>query len=159
MSSSTSVVVKSGQIVRFPVASNDPLAQYQQMKTVAELGDLHGLSVVRALVAAKPGSSTADITGAVNGILASAGTSQATVITIPVDFHVEVGGSVVFAGPVTTIEAQNVYIDGQMFVYGNLTLTCNALGASPGGGSRPGTPGGGVPLPGPPPKAGPIKFQ
>jgi hypothetical protein len=47
MNGNDTVTIKSGETVRFPVASDHPLAKYQQLKTVSELGSLHDLAVVR----------------------------------------------------------------------------------------------------------------
>jgi len=49
-------VFKSGQTVRFPVASNDPLASIQHLQTVDELTNLQDLAVSRKLTTQTPTS-------------------------------------------------------------------------------------------------------
>jgi hypothetical protein len=157
MSNDNSVVIKSGQTVRFPVASNDPLARFQQLKTVAELTNVQDLAVARKLTTANPNLTAAQLSGAVNSFLTSSGASHATTIDLPVDFTVESGATIVFAGPVTVVSAQNFYVDGTVVAQGSLNITCLAFGASPGNSQSGG--GGGSIFPEPTPPKGPIKFQ
>ena len=129
-SNGSPVVIRSGQTVRFPVTSEDPLAAFQQLKTVSELTNLHELAFVRSLTATNPTLSTAQISAAVSSFLAAAGTSQAATINFPEDFQIEAGATVTFAGPITVITAQNFYVDGTINAHGSLNITALSFGAS-----------------------------
>jgi hypothetical protein len=131
MSSGDPVVVRSGETVRFPVASEHPLAQFQQLKAVSEVANVHDLAIVRALTRANPELSTAQINSAVTSIIRSSGASGIIVVHIPVDFHVEHGATVVFAGPITTMTANNVYVDGRLIAHGSLNVRCASFGGTP----------------------------
>jgi hypothetical protein len=157
MSSDNPVVIKSGQTVRFPVASNDPLARFQQLKTVAELTNVQDLAVARKLTSANPNLTAAQLSVAVNSFLTSSGASHATTIDLPVDFTVESGATILFAGPITVVSAQNFYVNGTVIAQGSLNIKCLAFGASPD--NSQGSGGGGTIFPEPPPRTVPIKFQ
>jgi hypothetical protein len=135
MSNGNALVVSSGSTVRFPVASDDPLAKFQQLKTVAQLENLHDIAFVRALVAANPNLSMAQVSAAVNSFLSNSQTSQITTINIPVPFQVEAGATLILSGPITVINAQDFYVDGTIICYGSLNINCTSIGALPGGGS------------------------
>jgi hypothetical protein len=68
---SDTVVIKSGEVVHFPVASDHPLAKYQQQLDVSQLANLHDLATVRTVTRTNPKLSTDQITAVVNGVLAS----------------------------------------------------------------------------------------
>ncbi|MBV9391478.1 MAG: hypothetical protein JOY96_06250 [Verrucomicrobia bacterium] len=152
-------MIKSGQTVRFPVASNDPLGRFQQLKTVAELTNVHDLAVARKLTTTNPNLTATELSAAVNSFLTSSGASHATTIDLPVDFTVESGATIVFAGPITVVNAQNFYVDGTVAAQGSLNIKCLAFGAPSGNSQGGGVGGGGSVFPEPPPRTVPIKFQ
>jgi hypothetical protein len=160
MSDSNPLVIQAGQTVRFPVASSDPLAQYQQLKAVSEVASLNDLAIARSLVALSPSITSLQLSDAVNSFLTGHGTSQIVVLDFPVDITVQAGATMVFSGPVTTLSVRNFYVDGTVTAQGSLNITCSgAFGASPPAASGGGSPSGGLPPPGKAPKPGPILTQ
>ena len=133
MSNGSPVVVRSGETVRFPVATSHPLAQFQELKTVSELTNLHDLAFARALTAANPVLTSAQVSSAVSSFLSSSGASHIIHIHIPIeaDFQVEKGATVVFAGPITVMTARNFYVDGAIIAHGSLNVRCASFGATP----------------------------
>jgi hypothetical protein len=123
------VVIKSGQVVHFPVTSGDPLARYQQQLGISQVSNLHDLGIVRSIIQADPRASTDQITTAVSSILASSNTSTILQLEFP-DLTVEEGATLVFAGPITTLTAGNVIILGEVRVYGSLDISCSTIGGT-----------------------------
>jgi hypothetical protein len=123
------VVIAAGTTVQFPVPSEHPLASYQQVLPVNQVTNLQDLAVVRTLTQAAPGSSTAQLTGYVNGILSSAGASGILHVTFP-DITVEAGATLTFSGPISTISAGNVTVLGTIIAHGSFNLNCTQLGGT-----------------------------
>jgi|GEM_PF-6968178 len=121
------VVIKSGEVVHFPVTSDHPLAKYQQQLDSSQLSNLHDLAIVRTMVQANPRLSTDQITMAVNGILASSNIRTILQLGFP-DLTVEEGATMVLAGPISTLTAGNVVVLGDILAYGALNLSCSTLG-------------------------------
>jgi IPT/TIG domain len=143
---SDTVLIVSGEIVRFPVANDHPLASYQQQLSVAQVSNLQDLTIVRAMAQAHPELSTDQITTAFNDALASSNIGGILQLTFP-NLTVEEGATMVIDGPVTTLTAGDVIILGELIVNGSLNLTCSTLGGvarpiissiSPSGGSTRG---------------------
>jgi len=121
------VVIASGEVVNFPVASDHPLAKYQQLQDVSEVDNHRDLAVVRALTASNPNLSTAQTASAVTGILRSSMVSKILAVNLP-DLTVQKGGTLVLGGPINRLSANNVTIEGTVIVHGSLNLTCKQLG-------------------------------
>jgi IPT/TIG domain len=124
---SDTVVIRSGEVLRFPVSSDDPLAKYQHQLDVSQVSNLHDLATVRTITRTNPRLSTDQIIATVKGILASSGVSTILNLTLP-DLIVEEGATMVCGGPITTISAGNVIVLGEILVYGDLNLSCSTLG-------------------------------
>jgi hypothetical protein len=124
---SESVVIKSGQVVHFPVTSDHTLAKYQQQINRSQVSNLHDLAVVRTITQANPKLSSDDVSRAVDGILASSNVGSILQLTFP-DLIVEDGATMVLGGPITTLEAGNVIVLGEILVHGSFNLTCSTLG-------------------------------
>jgi hypothetical protein len=121
---SESVVIKSGEVVHFPVASDHPLAKYQQQVDTSKR-NIHDLAVVRKMISVHPKASTDQITKALDDILAS---SNGTILQLALpDITVQEGATMVCGGPVTAITAGNVTVLGEILAYGSLNLTCSTL--------------------------------
>ena len=140
MTGNAPVVIEAGSTVRFPVATTSPFAPYQQLKPLAEIPDVSDLAIARTLTASNPKLTATQLNAAIGSILSAAGTSQVTTINLPPDFHVEAGATLVLAGPITVISAQNFYVDGTVIAHGSLNIKCQAFGARPQAGKNPGTP-------------------
>jgi hypothetical protein len=121
------ILITSGEVVRFPVAYDHPLASYQKQLSVEQVSNLLDLAVVRAMVQAHPEVSTDQITAAFNDTLASSNISGIILLNFP-NITVEEGATMVIDGPVTTLTAGDVIIMGELIVHGSLNLTCSTLG-------------------------------
>ena len=122
------VVIKSGEAVRFPVTSDNPLAKYQQQVDVSQISNLHDLAVVRRISLTNPQVSPSQITSAVRGILASSNVSTILQLDLP-DLIVEQGATMTLGGPITTISAGNVIVVGEILAIGSLNVSCTTLGS------------------------------
>jgi hypothetical protein len=156
------IVIKSGEVVRFPVASDHPLAKYQQLLDVSQVPNLHELAIVRRLRTANPNLPPSAVVAAVQGILRSSGVSTIFTQLLP-DITIEQGATAIYDGPVTQIAAGKVSVQGEMIVYGSLNLTCTELdgvippSSSGGGGGSSSGGGGGTSGFNPPPHHGPVE--
>jgi hypothetical protein len=130
------------------------LAKYQQLQTLSKVSNLSDLAVVRVFAASHPTLSFAQMANMVAGILSSANASGLLNVNLP-DLTVYEGGTLVLAGPINQLTANNVQIDGTIIVHGSLNLICNQLGGTNfaslpgqgGGGPIPNSPGGSKPAP------------
>ena len=121
------VVVKSGEILRFPVLSDHPLVKYQQQVDVSQASNLREIAVISAKLQTIPSMTSTHITSVVKGILADLNTSTIFQLTLP-DVMVEEGATLVLDGPITTMTAGNVIVLGDILVLGSLNLSCATLG-------------------------------
>ncbi len=128
--SETLLSVNSGEVIRFPVESTSPLAQFQRIDTVSNFGNLRDLAVVQTAIKTSPTISSTDVANLVQNILSSAGASGIMTVQLP-DIYIAEGATLVFGGPITVLAANNVNIEGEMLVYGHLNLTCASLGTPP----------------------------
>jgi hypothetical protein len=142
VSNDNAVTITSGQTVRFPVTSDHPLAQFQQLKAVSDMPNISDLAIARQLTAMRPGLTTAELSDAVNSYLNASGAASIAALQFP-DFIVEAGATVVFAGPITTVDTNIFYVDGELIAHGSLNVTCNTFGAAPESGDGGGGGGGG----------------
>jgi hypothetical protein len=130
MSGTTPLTIQSGLTVRFPVAATHPLAQYQTLKALSDVANLNDLAVSSALTNINPKLTSAQLNAAVGGFLSAQGASAVAQLQFP-DLHVEEGATLVFAGPITVVVANNFYVDGTIIAYGSLNISCASFGASP----------------------------
>ena len=124
---SDTVVIKSGEVVYFPVTSDHPLARYQQQVDASQASNLHDLAIVRTVTQANSKLSTDQITMAVKGVLASSNVGSILQLVFP-DLTVEEGATMVLAGPITTLNAGNVAVLGEILAYGSVNIACATLG-------------------------------
>jgi hypothetical protein len=126
------VVIRAGETVTFPVASDHPLAQYQQLQRPSSVPNLHDLALARVMTKAQPQLPTASLSQMITGVLASAGVDHILTVTLP-DITVQPGATLYFAGPITHVTARHVTVEGSIRASGSFNLVCATLG---GGGIR-----------------------
>jgi hypothetical protein len=129
------VVISSGQTVRFPVSSTDPLAKFQSFQALDQVGNIEDLAFARAIIQKNPTISAAAVRQAVfepGTLIGDLSGQILSVGELTTDLIVQPGGTVVFAGPVTKVVFANVDIQrtGQIIAHGSLNLTCTSLGDS-----------------------------
>jgi hypothetical protein len=122
------VLVTKGETLRFPVEATHPLAKYQTFQSPSEYENVHGLAILQTMKKTTPTITDTQLSQSLQEILDGSLLKKIVVLQLPGNIYVEPGANLVFGGPVTSVLANNVTVQGTITISGSFNLTCNQLG-------------------------------